>query len=293
MLHDYIYLDIERVRSYYAQLSKGLSEGRIQREETEGAGEASAGLSIPLTPIKAEGSLDFRYRRSSEETFSLHDYIVEDFLKLLREKKLLTDLSEHPFDWKPCSFQDGMFILAHGAIRIIDYKYIVSTLENLPEIEKLINKISRGNQQNRSGQQGSNQRPNLDGGQVKKIVEFIDKSIQDTFRLKIYPGCRIPEQHFTASADPNLFRINPDALTNSYGSIINANWLCLLLVNQGSENTHAVNHGSQIEDGKFNLESALEVLTGHLSTFTDMLQGVEFPAIAAVPVAIYREIKTS
>lgn len=303
MLRDYIYLDIERVRSYYAQLSKGLSGVRVDRKEEEGAGEASAGINIPLTPFKVEGGFDYRYRRSSEETFSLHDYIGEDFLKLLEENGLLTDFSKGAFEWEMDSFQDGMFVLVDGKLSVVDYKYVVTMFEYIYNMMKLVEQPinQAGNPQSRrTGRRQSRKRnetkPEPEVDVIAKVATLFDQNIHDTCRIKIYPKNYPTEKHFTASANPSLFRIKPDALINLYGSIIDADWSCLLLINlnRGSEFQHnEIDPVPQAGDGKFNLESVIEPVIKQLAAISDVLQGVEFPAIAATPIAIFREIKAS
>jgi hypothetical protein len=81
-LRDFIYLDVERVRSFIAQLNEGLPSERSQKSEHQGGIKGSAEGSLPFI-AKAVGEADYHYLRSHSElevymtTFlksSLRDY---------------------------------------------------------------------------------------------------------------------------------------------------------------------------------------------------------------------------
>jgi hypothetical protein len=81
-----------------------------------------------------------------------------------------------------------------------------------------------------------------------------------------------------------MFRYPPDLLANTYGLVIDAGWNCVLQVNRG------VNYppgqlssatGSQVEDS---LEQLMDMLVG----LNVMAQGIQFPAVAVTPIAVFR-----
>ena len=77
IIRDFIYLDVERVRSFVAQLKEGLPSERTREAEHEAGGKAAAEAGLPLI-TKGSGEINYHYLRSHSETSSLHDFIFEE-----------------------------------------------------------------------------------------------------------------------------------------------------------------------------------------------------------------------
>lgn len=285
-IRDFIYLDIERVRSFYAQLSKGLTTERTVEKTIETGGDASVEGSVLFA--KGKGQIDYRYGRSNTETSSLHDYIMEEFLDALKQARLLTQILDDKFNWKETAFQDGMFVLVKGTIKILDYKYVVSSLDNLPKLMKLISRIVSSTQPQQSSNMSEIEKQ-LKGMPIGDVAKFIDQNMLDALRVKVYPRHDTPDQHFLATAEAPFFRYSTVSLINMYGHVIDANWACLLQVNRGSQHQLAEKVPTQPVDG-VNIEVVLETLADYLTNINKATQGVKFPTVAATPIAIFREI---
>ncbi len=304
-IRDFIYLDIERVRSFFAQLMGGLpTERSFQSEQGQGIG-GSGELRTPLFGAKIEA--DNRYIRSSTETRSLHDQIMVEFMKGLLENNFLHKFPGD-FDWKEASFKDGMFILVTGPIRVIDHKLIASEIDRLSHLAMTIDSlgISKGDESSASTNLGNRQqrrkaqkenRKNASGGlqqkmeeaSVPQIASFLEHHMRDTMRILVFPTQDCPKNHFVATAIMSAFRYNTVALQGLYGHTIDANWNCLLQVNKGAKNEMIIqSDDSHSEAG--GIETALESVIDGLSTINTPKQGIEFPKVAATPIAIYREI---
>ncbi len=285
-IRDFIYLDIERVRSFYAQLSKGLTTERTIEKGAEVGLEASVEGNVIFA--KGQANADYRYIRSNTETSSLHDYIMEEFLEKLKHERLIVELPHQDFNWQQEAFKDGMFILVRGTIKILDYKYIVSSLDNLPKLMKLVSRIVSTTQPQQASNMGDIEKQ-LKGMPINDIAKFIEQNMQDTLRVKVYPRHDTPNQHFLASADDSFFRYSTVSLINMYGHVIDANWSCLLQVNRGNQHQLAEKAPTPAVDG-IDLESALETVADYLTNINKAMQGVKFPTVAATPIAIFREI---
>lgn len=285
-IRDFIYLDIERVRSFYAQLSKGLPTERTVEKVAEVGLDASVEGNVLFA--KGQANTDYRYLRSNTETSSLHDYILEEFMKKLKKNRLLVELPDKKFQWEQTAFQDGMFVLVKGTIKILDYKYVVSSLDNLPKLVKLVGRIVSSTQPQQSSNMSEIEKQ-LKGMPIGDIAKFIDQNMPDALRVKVYPRHDTPDQHFLATAESTFFRYSTVSLINMYGHVIDANWVCLLQVNRGSQHQLAENARTQPVDG-VNIEAALETLADYLTNINKATQGVKFPTIAATPIAIFREI---
>lgn len=285
-IRDFIYLDIERVRSFYAQLSKGLPTERTVEKGAEVGLDASVEGNVLFA--KGKANTDYRYVRSNTETSSLHDYIMEEFIEQLKQNHLLVELPDEAFQWKQMAFRDGMFVLVKGVIKILDYKYVVSSLDNLPKLMKLVNRIVSSTQTQQTSNMSEIEKQ-LKGMPISDIAKFIDQNMPDDLRVKVYPRNDTPNQHFLATAEATFFRYNTVSLINMYGHVIDANWICLLQVNRGNQHPLAENAPIQPVDG-INIEAALETLADYLTNINKATQGVKFPVIAATPIAIFREI---
>src|SRR5437899_1426767 len=100
-LRDFIYLDTERVRSFLAQAVGGLVSQRAKQDEHVAGGKANA--KGKLFVAEMGGELDYHFRRSATETFSLHDALFAEFLDNVR-------VSEGPSResaWNADAFRDG------------------------------------------------------------------------------------------------------------------------------------------------------------------------------------------
>lgn len=295
MIHEYIYVDIERVRSYFAQMSEGLPIEKVTQEEDEFGARGSARANLAVFGGEAEGSI--LYRRSSSETTSFHDHLVKIFLQRLRDENLLHDIDTENTAWSADFFRDGMFILVSGVIKAQDYNYLASRLENFPKLIKQINTLSQEPKAKPARNNGNiNKIVNpFTSNWLKNLVDFMNQNTKDILHIKVYPYNRGPGEYFISTAESEHFRITPSSLARMYGTQIDANWSCLLQINQNnnveknnsSEKSHA-QVSTPVQGNK--LEAAFTTIDEALKKIDFVLQEVKFPNIAATPIVIYREI---
>ncbi len=311
-IRDFIYLDIERVRSYIAQTSGGLTSESTHQAQHQVGGEGQVEGGIPFI-AKATGSTDYHYLRSQSETKSLHDLIFEELFRKLTAEKYIIDLTQADETvWTESFFKDSNFVLARGLLKIVDYQSTMTTMQSLPALLDTVGKITSTPQEtnpqptyphpsktkggarrvvspqtsNSELQQLKNQMKVLP---LKDVANFVNQMYGDLVRIKVFPFPNVIEKVFVGSAERSLFRYSPSALTNIYGSVIDAGWICILQINRGvkHEPGHLVSKtGNEIED-------SFEKLTDYLSGLATATQGIKFPAIAVTPIAIYREIDTN
>jgi len=286
-IRDFIYLDTERVRSFYSQLSEGLPTEQTTGIEHEV--DASASVEGNFLFAKGKGGTDARYMRANTETRSLHDYLMELFINKLEEKRLLPRIPSENFDWVDDAFSDGQFVLVQGAIKIIDYKYFATSLGNIPSLYATIQKLASysPNKNTTKPTNLSTVKADIDKMPIKDLNKFIEQNLLDSIKIRVYPYIHSLNQNFIAIANQQLFRQNPVSLINIYGHIIDANWYCLLQINKG--NQHSV---ANLESDLFplDIESAMENIFDQITNIGKLIQGVKFPSVGATPIAIFREI---
>ena len=210
LIRDFIYLDVERIRSFVAQTSGGLISERTHQAQHQVGGEGQVEGGIPLI-AKATGSTDYHYLRSQSETKSLHDHIFEELYHKLQAEKHIADLSlADETVWTESFFKDSTFVLAKGLLKIVDYQSTIATLQGLPALLDTLGKITsmqqgttpqpihynqsksknqaKGNTppqaNNTELQQLKNQMRNLP---VKEVANFVNQMYGDVVRIKVFP----------------------------------------------------------------------------------------------------------
>ncbi len=310
-MRDFIYLDVERIRSFVAQASGGLTSERLNQSQHETGGEGQVEGGLPFI-AKASGSANYHYLRSQSETKSLHDHIFSEFYQHLTPGKQITDFSNiNEEKWIESSFSDSNFILTKGILKIIDYQSMNTTLQNLPTLVDIVAKVTGysariDTQQNilpipkkpgnlthkpKGGtnvesveiQQIKNQ---FRGMPIKEMGNFIIQTYGDAIKVKIFPFQNDQERLFVGTAERTLFRYSPPALVNLYGSVIDAGWISILQINKGIYHEP----GQMLSKTGNDLEDSFEQLADIFSGLANVTQGIKFPAVAVTPIAIYREI---
>jgi hypothetical protein len=291
---DFIYLDVERVRSIVAQNSGGVASERRSEDQHTTGGKAAGEGSLPFI-AKVSGEADYHYMKSRSETLSLHDYIFSEFFDLLNDSNSLFSLDVPADDeWVEDRFIDGNFMITSGVLKIVDYQYAMEFMKAAPNLHKLISRISTGTQPQSVGVSGSRGKGGNQGNQadpfaglpIKEVSTVVEQFFHDMVRVKVFPHADDPSKVFVGTADRDLFRYSPAALTNLYGPVIDAGWVSVLLINKGIsyEAGQLVSKtGNAIEDG-------LEQLVDFAIQAGNMMQGIKFPAVAVTPIAIFREI---
>jgi hypothetical protein len=308
-IRDFIYLDIERVRSFSSQLFKGLPSERTTGGEHETGGAGTVSGKVPFF-LEASGAINHRYLKSQSETTSLHDHLFAEFFDRLVNENKIHDLSEMKVsDWEESVFRDGAFLYLHGPVKFVDYKANVALLDSLPDMESLILKMTSlsssagqaGGQSPAGSRQGSyksgtnmpsrgntQQQQQLQGmrPQIKAMSTLVTQLYGDLIRVKMFPFRSSPDKVLVGSADRNALRYTSGSLTTMYGSTIDAEWTCVVQVNKGTTieaGALASSSGDQIQD-------AFEQLVDLLAGVGSLTQGITFPAVAVTPIAICREI---
>lgn len=306
-VRDFIYLDIERVRSFLAQLSGGLTSERTRESQHQTGGQTEAKGGIPLI-AEAKGGVDYHYLRSQSETISLHDQIFEEMFSKLESANYLIDMSKATqANWIPGFFHDGMFVVCHSPLKIVDYQTTVSALQGLPSLTTLLGKVTGAQGSNKSQKSSGVQQHGRTPGQpgsatsqanmrqiqaqiqslpLKPTADLVAQLYKDIVRVKVFPIMGHSDMVFVGTADRSHFRYTPERLISLFGPVIDANWVSLLQVNLGTPR----NPGELISQTGNAVEDGLEQLADFLASLNMAPQRIEFPAVAVTPIAIYRDI---
>jgi hypothetical protein len=298
-LKDFIYLDIDRLRSFVAQVYQGVPEAFEERKGLEKTGKGEAGVTIPGV-VKLGIGGDILYQKSATETRSAHHYLYSLFEQKLIELDRLFKVDQY-FEvdkWTPASFEDGKFVLVHGKVQIIDYRSVVTAFQMIPRIAEIALTFQKQTlrQQLQSGkisqpqydkQVGSTGMPALNKKDVQQIGEMVDKLYSGISRVKVFPFASDEQHRFVGNTIHEYFSTVPFNPLMSSGLLSGANWYVMGLVNS------AVSYSSmpspRLGEGMVqNLEDSLEQVVFALQGVSKFTLSIEFPAISIVPIAIYR-----
>jgi hypothetical protein len=293
-LRDFLYLDMERVRSYVAQLLEGVPESRTHTSGTDATARGEIEGSIPLlTKGKAGG--DYRYFRSEDETKSLHHHVYTVFEQRLTKANAIrsVDAGFAEREWSASAFRDGEIVRVTGEVRIIDYRTVVETVRALPGFAGLMTKVAkfvdRTADTGAKGVQQQQQKIDLGVGpkEIDIMAQLIERLFGDTVRVKVRPSATRPQNTFAAVALRSGFQDGVWAVQQGHGLDLGGTWVVVGQVNSPRPNPDEQAYapfttGNGLEDGLEQIVAAMEAMRQTTS-------GVRFPCISMNVISIYRE----
>jgi hypothetical protein len=297
-LKDFTYLDIDRVKSFIAQLYEGVPEAFEEIAGKERGGSGEAGVDI-LGLLKLGGGGSILYQKSMTETRSVHRYLYTLFERKLKDLNKLIDIDANfPIEqWTLDKFEDGEFVLINGKVQIINYRSVISSIQMIPELMEIGTEFQKQALKQRFAKKEIPQQeydkqlktintPTIDKQDIGKLADLLEKFYSDASRVKVFPfkedrdrrfvGNTIYE-YFTASSPVNQ-SINQVMLSGT-------NWYVMGLVNK--PDSTPPNIGTTASKGQ-NLEDSLEQVVFSLQAITKYTMSIDFPAISLLPIAIYR-----
>jgi hypothetical protein len=257
---DFIYLDVDRVRSIAAQkrISPTISgDDRAARE----------GLFLAVEPaVLGEGALHLAAGFNFER-------------------------------WTPDAFSDGQFVRVNGVVRLLDYTWLARALGGLPAVLKKMSKIElaalKNSDEGRRMSKSALQQKSLENqSAIARIEEFkmdelsevVSQLYPGVVRVKIRPSLDHPQHVLVASAQTENFYDSPAALSQKYGVEIDAGWTVVGQINVSNPDAappQPIRVGNQMED-------AFEQMALLMNNAFRVAAAPAFPALSLTPIAIYR-----
>jgi hypothetical protein len=136
-LREFLYVDLQRVRSYYAQSNRGVIDSILSRET--GSREVDVQARIFGIGASGGGSLE----RAREESRSLQDLSYVIFEELFDDAGLISEIDETIEDaslWASGqvydSLAEGSIIRYTGLIQVLDPQFIMARIEQLRRLTR-------------------------------------------------------------------------------------------------------------------------------------------------------------
>lgn len=296
-IRDFIYLDVERLKSIISQAEHGLVD--TADELKNNSKEINAGIEGSLFGfLKSVGGAKFAWQNQSTETRSLHDYIYNKVENSLVNNNLLIripeDITEEDVSNQShhSKINDTSFLLINGKVEINDFRQMRTLLERFNDLGKFIAECSASslppetpNHIRTQFIKNAQKTMALDKSMVEGFKLLFDTFYKDRIVVKFLPFKQHPDFRFVGNLRNECLRDDISSIIYKYGTAPISKWTIFAQVAsippKDISNVNLTMAGSEIElalHGMFNAFREIE----------KMAQSVVFPEIAITPIAIYR-----
>lgn len=299
-IRDFLYLDVERVKSIFAQLEEGLVTGRERAGGTAKEVSGKGGGGIPaLLSLAAEGK--FIWENEERETKTLHDYMYQHVEFKMRDSNMVIAIDDSTLS--PESFRSGefhsllsenSFILIHGKIQLYDYDYLKGILEDFNDLARfiarcstaqLVEQLSKAQRKKLEGEASSkNQLPDW---QIKGFVKFFNTFCKGRCMTTIHPNDSVPEVYFTGHLIKPFIRDGLESVIFRYGTSPDIMWNIFAQVAYIPSRSESVQNDVSLPKAQ-SFDEAIRGTFDALRGIEKMATAVSYPAISIIPIAIYR-----
>lgn len=290
-IREFLYLDVERVKSAIAQLDQGLAESFTEIVESQKGGEVGgrAGF-LGFGSIEATGSYLTTDNRSVSATF-------HDFAYTYMESKLLSaDQVAVVEQDTPWPFVSGQFVLIQGEMSLDDYGYLISMASGMPDILRLMAKIGAledwlkmTSKQRRDFPRTvatAAEKENSPDWYFDAIAELLRTFYGEHLYITTRVGSRTDKRKVQGPLLREWLRDTPEILRHKYGSRLSGEWCVLGQIASSTfdhgTNVHEVNHNPEV------LDDSVDIVLDTLRELRNALEGTT-PKVTMTPIAIYRE----
>lgn len=325
-VREFLYVDLQRVRSYYAQLNRGVIDSVMSRE----TGVRQADVQARLLGIGGSGGGS--QERAREESRSLQDLNYVIFEELYEGAGLIEDvgnLAEDVSSWNSGNLHDslneGSIIRYKGLIQILDPQFIMS---RMAQFSRLIQGIvgaqigevpavpatppTRKGGSTKPGTRsltGENAREHLKSqlitnllsgsslGQFKDISDTIGAFTNDAISVRVLPcGRDYPDYHFAGNllSRSEYIQDEREALFGRYGVYLN-DWTAVMQIARIPSETppSAPDFSKKFvgDNGTIDRTTFEQLVIDMIGDWEQkgLSEGSRHPAISTTILAIYRE----
>lgn len=245
-IREFIYLDIERMKSLYAQTQKGLTETETEGKNTDkkASGNVGTGGILKGLGIDAGAMGEILVSNQKTETKTLHDYMYNRIEKVLKSKKLLLKIGfDEEFDaeifenWKKgeldksIKIHDKPFVLVKGRVMIEDYHNLNHMVQKINELQVAGRVIIKGNEKknkfDKTQKEMEKQGVLLYSGYEKGVVSFFKNIYGDRLVMKFVPYEKNSDLKLNAIINREFLREPIDNIIYKYGTYTISEWYVL------------------------------------------------------------------
>ena len=298
-VRDFIYLDVERVRSIYAQIEKGVVETRSSSSGSDKSAHGGLQGKIPLL-ASGEVATDVLWRRGESETISLHDHMFNYVEQRLLETSALVDFNERvdASSWARDSFvvpEGAVFLRISGRARLNDYAQMRVMTENIGELGRALAVVTSWDddktppERRKDAEKSFSEMGLPDKSFTKQLSHLLETFYEDRVVVKIRPFGIHPDCVFVSDVAPQWLRDPVSTVRFRYGSSPPEPWTVVGRLARITGNAIAGDDpSSDVASEAQNMDEAIDGLFDGLAAIHETAE-IQYPAISLVPLAVYRE----
>lgn len=297
-VRDFIYLDIERIRSLVSQLEEGLVESFSKSLGSEAS--VSAGIKgSALGLIKGEGGLESLWRRDSSENKTLHDYAYSKLEKILLESDLLVQCGKEQLDYPAArvfraELTSTSFLLLDAAVELNDFtrmKVILSNFNNIAEFLAWTQSVAAGEVagnavKKASAAPKSKNEMQLDARLTKGLQLVIDTLLGGKLVLRANPFSPDVPINFVGVLREDCLRERMSDLLTKYGSRPVQRWRLFCQV--ASLDPHDSTQLPMASEAG-GMGAAFVKMFDAIRAVDRTVQPYGYPDVTVTPIAVYRQ----
>ena len=324
-VREFLYVDHQRIRSYYSQINRGVIESVVSHGESTVSGEVGA----KLFGFGPSGSYERGTQR--EESRSLQDLNYIIFEELFEQEGLIEDVTDKVNDigaWQDgslhSSIEEGDIVKYTGNIQILDPEFTRNRIGQFGRLVSSFVGIMVGAQSSENPvppiRQGGSTKPGrrprsadeirealiaeklteFSGGvsleQLASLGDMVDAFTNSSIIARALPfGSEHPEYHFAGTLLSRSEYIQPEreALFSRYGTRLN-NWTIVMQLARipSPEKPKLPDFNKPLTDGDVLSRGVLENTINGIVSYMEGVgigEGAQYPAMSVTVLAIYRE----
>ena len=298
-LKDFIYLDIDRVRSFTSQLFEGIPETSDSKngKEQDIKGKFKGGV-----PLLASGGVEsgLLLRQEKTETKSLQHYIYVLFEDRLNDLEKLSVLNEKfdEKDWFEGIVRKGLkeseFIKITANVKIFDYEYLDNAFKMVKGLPETVAELTSMSSTKERRKQKKRETLKEMGAQdwdstINQISKIMDTMYKGIISLKIYPVGTDSAPYLLGRLNKNYLQYDRETLLFQYGTEPNQEWTIVGQISTIPDEKAIAVEKPQLKEGynMLDMEDMMEYILKLMVT-TGLKFSVSYPSIGIIPLAIYR-----
>ncbi len=298
-VRDFIYLDVDRLKSALSQMDKGLIETVSKADSrTKQVGGGAGGGIAAVVGLSAKA--EFLWANEQTETRTLHDHIYNLVEDALTESKMLfqipgtvsvDEIEAHALQER---LDETAFVLVSGHVIINEFERMREFMDRFNEIGRFLALCSISDETGLSKSEHERRiRAEIEANGLELPKDFIsgmgvvfDVFYKDRIVIKVRPLENSPVGTFAGMLRPEFLREPIDTIVYKYGTAPATPWRMLAQVasipREGQVTPATPKTGGEIEQ-------AMMAVFDNMKEVQAQVQSVSFPEIAVTPIALYRE----
>lgn len=294
-LRDFLYMDVDRLKSALAQFDSGLLESVSQAKRRDKQVSASAEGKIAQI-VGVSGGGEFLWSNEQAETRTLHDSIynlVEAALD--QEGHLLRVPGEFSSeDIAAGALQESLgetsFVLIDGYAVLNDFAAAREFLSRINDVGKFVAYASTSSDEIPRAERAKLRQALEEQNRLpKELINGLDLMFEVFYKhrivVKLRPLVDDPMGSLVGVLRPEFLREPIDVLTYKYGMAPSQPWSMLAQI--ASIPTEG-DLGLEVPPTGGDIERSMMTVLESMRSFQAQVQMVTFPEIAVTPIAIYR-----